>query len=391
MGCFHRRGAGARRRRCKIFGPLRRRRQFKRGPIGSRHGAGARRASSPAPVCVKVRGHGDGGRLSRHPIRTATTAARASRGALSPWRRGMSGAATPSAWRRIARGGRWRWQHGRGAFAGAALGYGGASSKIFGLLRRRRRMKRGPIGSRLGAGARRASSPAPAGVNVRGDSDGGRPSRRPIRAATAAARAPRGALSPWRRGMSGAATPSTWRRIAPRGRRRRRHRRGASASAALGCGGAVPGLSVLCGGAARTSAAQSAAVLAPARDARLRLPPSASAGAVTATAGGLPVVRFALQRRRRGLREARFPRGVGGCWGPQRPRRGGASPLAGGGVGGNDGVLPPARRWGAAAPLQTFRSSAAAPHDQGRPSRRPSCLQRATRVFTCPCRSRRAR
>ena len=120
------------------------------------------------------------------------------------------------------------------------------------------------------------------------------------------------------------------------------------------------------------------------RSARLRPPPSSSAGAVTPTGGGLPVVRFAVRRRRRGLREARFPPGVGGSRGQQRPRRGGAPPLAGGGGGGNDGVLPPARRWGAAAPLQDFRSSAAAPPDQARPNQRPSCRRRATRVFVCP-------
>jgi len=110
----------------------------------------------------------------------------------------------------------------------------------------------------------------------------------------------------------------------------------------------------------------------PVRAAHLRLPPSSSAGAVTPTGGGLPVVKFALRRRRRKLRDARFPPGVGGSRKPQRPRRGGASPLAGSGGGGNDGVLPPARRWGAAAPLQEFRSSAAAPPDQARPSRRSS-------------------
>jgi len=207
------------------------------------------------------------------------------------------------------------------------------------------------ICSRLAAGARRASSSAPVVVGGRGDADGGRSSRRPIRAATTAARAPRGALSPWRRGKSGAATPSACGRAAPVGRRRRRQRRGAFAGAALGRGGAVERFSVLCGGAAGSSAAQSAAVLPPARDARLRLPPSSSEGVVTPTGGGLPVVRFALRRRRRGLREARFPPGVGGSRGPQRPRRGGAPPLAGGGGGGNDGVLSPARRWGAAAPL----------------------------------------
>jgi len=43
--------------------------------------------------------------------------------------------------------------------------------------------------------------------------------------------APRGVLSPWRRGKSGAAAPSAWGRTAPDGRRRRRQRRGASAGA----------------------------------------------------------------------------------------------------------------------------------------------------------------
>jgi len=120
-------------------------------------------------------------------------------------------------------------------------------------------------------------------------------------------------------------------------------------------------------------------------------PRSSSAGAVTPTGGGLPVVRFAPRRRRRGLRAARFPPGVWGSRGPQRPRRGGAPPLAGGGGGGNDGVLPPARRWGAAAPLQNLWSSAAAPTDQARPNRWPSCRRRATRVFVCPRHRRRAR
>jgi len=129
----------------------------------------------------------------------------------------------------------------------------------------------------------------------------------------------------------------------------------------------------------------------PERAARLRLAPSSSIGAVTATGGGLPVVRFALRRRRRGLLEARFPRGVGVCRGPQRPRCGGARPLVGDGGSGNCGVLPPARRWFAAAPLQDFRSSAAAPQDQARPNRRPSSRRRATRVFACPRRRQPAR
>jgi len=98
-------------------------------------------------------------------------------------------------------------------------------------------------------------------VGGRGDADGGKSSRRPIRAATTAARAPRSALPPWRRGKSGAATPSACGRAAPGGRRRRRQRRGASAGAALGRGGAVARFSVLCGGAAGSSAEQSAAVL----------------------------------------------------------------------------------------------------------------------------------
>jgi len=84
-----------------------------------------------------------------------------------------------------------------------------------------------------------ASSPAPVVVGGRGDADGGRSSCRPIRAATPAARAPRGALPPWCRGNSGAETSSAWGSTAPCGRRRRRHRRGASAGAALGRGGAV--------------------------------------------------------------------------------------------------------------------------------------------------------
>jgi len=100
---------------------------------------------------------------------------------------------------------------------------------IFGPLRRRRRIKRGPIGGRLAAGARRVSSPAPVDVGGRGDADGGRSSRRPFRAVTTTARAPRGALPPWRRGKSGTVTPSAWGRAAPGGQRRRWRRRGASA------------------------------------------------------------------------------------------------------------------------------------------------------------------
>jgi len=119
----------------------------------------------------------------------------------------------------------------------------------------------GEICDRLAAGARRASSSAPVAVGGRGDADGGRSSRRPIRAATKAARAPRGALPPWRRGKSGAATPSAWGRAAPGGRRRRRQRRGASAGAALGHGGAVARFSVLCGGAAGSRLPQWAGVL----------------------------------------------------------------------------------------------------------------------------------
>ena len=207
-------------------------------------------------------------------------------------------------------------------------------------------------------------------------------------------------------GLVSAAVPlrcsTAWGRTAPGGRRWRRKRRGASDGAALGRGGAVARFSVLCGGAAGSSPAQSAAVLSPARDARLRLPPSPSAGAVTPTGGCLPVVRFALRRRRRGLRVARSPPGVTDRRGPQRPRRMGAPPLAGGGGGGNDGVLPTARRWGAAAPLQDFRFSAAAPPDQARPSRRPSFPggvgriprlpeQRAGNVRVCCRRSSRRR
>jgi len=90
---------------------------------------------------------------------------------------------------------------------------------------------------------------------------------------------------------------------------------------------------------------------------RLRLRPSSSAGAVTPTGGGLPVVRFALPRRRRGLRETRFPPGVGGCLGPQRPWHRGAPPLAGGGGSGNDGVLLPARCCGAAGSRVTQSAS----------------------------------
>jgi len=118
-GCFHRRGAGARRRRCKIFGPLRRRRRIKRGPVGGRLASSARRASSPAPVVVGGRGAPDGWRSSRRQIRAATAAARAPRGALFPWRRGMSGAAWPPAWGRTASGGRRRRRQRRGASAGA--------------------------------------------------------------------------------------------------------------------------------------------------------------------------------------------------------------------------------------------------------------------------------
>jgi len=218
----------------------------------------------------------------------------------------------------------------------------------------------------------RASSSAPVVVGGRGDADGGRSFRRPIRTATKAARAPRGALPPWRSGDSGDTTPSAWGRTAPGERRRRRQRRDASAGAALGRGGAVARFSVPCGGAAGSSAAKSAAVLPPARDERLRRPPSSSAGAVMPTRGDLPVVRFALRRRRRGFREAHFPPAVGRSRGPQRPRHRGAPPLAGFGGDGNDGVLPMARHCGAAAPLQDFRTSAAAAPDQGRRNRRPS-------------------
>jgi len=259
--------------------------------------------------------------------------------------------------------------------------------KIFGPLRRRRRIKRGPISGRLAAGARRASLCAPVVVGGRGDADWGRSCRRPIRAATTAARAPRGALLPWRRGKSGAATPSALGRTAPGGRRRRPQRRGASAGAALGRVGAVARFSVLCGGAAGSSAAQSAAFLLPARDARLCLPPSSSAGAVTPTGGGLAVVRFALRRRRRGLRKARFSPVVGESRAPQRPRRWDAPLLAGGDGGRNDGVLPPARRWGVSAPLQDFRSSAAAPPDRGCFSGRAYCPRGAERrpCLLLPC------
>jgi len=87
---------------------------------------------------------------------------------------------------------------------------------------------------------------------------------------------------------------------------------------------------------------------------------------VTPTGGGLAVVRFALRRRRRRLRKALFSPGVGDSRAPLRPRRRGAPPLAGGGGGGNVKLLPPARHWGAAAPLQNVRSSGAAPPDQAR-------------------------
>jgi len=40
-GCFRRRGAGARRRRCKIFGPLRRRRRIEAASVGVRVAQGA--------------------------------------------------------------------------------------------------------------------------------------------------------------------------------------------------------------------------------------------------------------------------------------------------------------------------------------------------------------
>ena len=109
-----------------------------------------------------------------------------------------------------------------------------------------------------------------------------------------------------------------------------------------------------------------AKVLLSALDTHHRLPPSSSAGALTPTGGGLAVVRLALRRRRRGLCEARFPPGVGDSRGPLRPRRRGAPALAGGGGGGNVKLLPPARHWGEAAPLQKVRSSAAAHPDQAR-------------------------
>jgi len=128
-GCFRRRGAGARRRRCTILGPLRRRRRIKRGLIRSRLAAGARRASASVPFVVVERGDADGGSSSRCPICAATTAARAPRGALPSWRRGKSGAAAPSAWGRAAPGTRRRRRHRRGAFAGAALGRCGAVAR----------------------------------------------------------------------------------------------------------------------------------------------------------------------------------------------------------------------------------------------------------------------
>jgi len=235
----------------------------------------------------------------------------------------------------------------------------------------------------------RATAPASVVVGGRGDADGGRSSRRRTGAATTAARAPRGSLSPWRRGKLGAAALSAWGRTAPGGRRRRRQRRGVSAGA-----GARRRRFKISGPLQRRRRIKRGSIggclAASARHASSPAP-SLSAGAVTPTGGGLPVVRFALRRRQRGLREARFPPGVGGSRGPQRPRRGGAPPLACGGGGRNDGVLPPARRWGAAAPLQDVRSSAAAPPNQARPNRRPSCRRRATRVFACPRRSRRAR
>jgi len=56
-------------------------------------------------------------------------------------------------------------------------------------------------------------------------------------------------------------------------------------------------------------------------------------------AGGFPpVARFTMRIRRNGIREARFPSGGEGNRGPQRPRRGGAPPLAGGDGGGHDGL-----------------------------------------------------
>jgi len=161
----------------------------------------------------------------------------------------------------------------------------------------------------LAAGARSASSSAPVVVGGRGDADGGRSLRRPIRAAMTAARAPRGALPPWLGGRSGAATPSAWGRAAPGGqrRRRRRQRRGATAGASLARGGAVARVSVPCGGAAGSREAQSAAVLPPARDAHLRLPLSSFAGAVTPTGGGLPVVRFWMTLAGTGTRQHGLP------------------------------------------------------------------------------------
>jgi len=72
------------------------------------------------------------------------------------------------------------------------------------------------------------------------------------------------------------------------------------------------------------------------------------------------------------LCKARFPHGIGGMRGPERTRRGCAPHLAGAGGGCNDGVLPPAGRCGAAAPLKGFRSSAASPPDLAGLSRRPA-------------------
>ena len=193
------------------------------------------RTSSPAPVVVSGRGDTDGRRSSRRPIRAATTAARAPQGALPLLAKGKVGG------RNALVGGAHRpWRAAAAAATTGCFFRRGAEArrrrcKILGPLRRRRRIKRGPIGGGVSAGARRASSPVPVVVGGRGDADGERSSRCPIRAATTAARAPPDALSPWRRGKSGAAAPSAWGRAAPGGRWWRRQRRGASACAVRWC------------------------------------------------------------------------------------------------------------------------------------------------------------
>jgi len=75
----------------------------------SSRGGGDAHAGRPrirAVLVAPMHYDADSVRSSLHPICPATTAARAPQRELPPWRTGKSGAATPSAWRRAAAGGR---------------------------------------------------------------------------------------------------------------------------------------------------------------------------------------------------------------------------------------------------------------------------------------------